>query len=62
MTAPKLKLSSVTAVLACIFGLCCLVYGCWAIYGPVGWIIGGLLLAVISLIVARETLEPDEPR
>lgn len=64
MSSPKRKvrLSSVAAVLLVMCGLASVIYGCWLVYHPAGWIIGGLLVAVISLLVARETLEPDEPR
>ena len=35
-------------------GVAAFVYGCWLIYRPAGFLVGGLLLLVISLLWDRE--------
>ncbi len=43
------------AILAiCLTGLAALVYGSWLIYHPAGFIVGGLMLFLLSLVLDRE--------
>jgi hypothetical protein len=39
----------------CLAGLAAIVYGSWLVYHPAGFIVGGLLLFLLSLIVDRES-------
>lgn len=43
-------------------GLGCVVYGCWLIYKPAGWIIGGALLFLFSMLMDREAKDTRESR
>jgi hypothetical protein len=45
-----------------LLGLYCAVYGCWLIYHPAGWIIGGALLVAFSLLLDKGMKESDESR
>lgn len=53
--------------LLCYFGgLGALVYGCWLVYRPAGWIVAGLLIFGLSLLMDRakgkQQQQDDESR
>jgi hypothetical protein len=37
-----------------LIGVSAFVEGCWSIYHPLGWILGGVLLVALSMLVEKD--------
>jgi len=61
MKSPRIKVFGTVSLALYLLGLGCTVYGCWLLFHPLGWIVGGLLLFVIAMLIDREAKETNEP-
>ena len=54
MIGARRLLSKMLTQCAYWIGLAVIVYGCWLIYRPLGFVMGGLFLILIAFLIDRE--------
>lgn len=57
----KMSLKRTLCELGFLVGLCVLVYGLWLAWRPLGFIVGGLVLALVAFFVHYDMRSAQEP-